>query len=231
MSEKELVRKLQKNLGLFVLVILLIVGMFGFFGPKVGSVFLLFSKYRNDNGPGDIIPPPAPIFSQFPKATNQQEVTLNGITEAGATVKLFVNGPEKETTTADNNGSFTFVDIKIGKGNNIIFAKAIDGNNNSSEKSKILTISYDDKEPEIEVIEPDNGGTVKNLNNRVFVSGTVSEKSEVVVNGRKAVFNPDNTFDVWLGVDEGDLEIKITATDEAGNSAEEKLYITYEKKS
>jgi hypothetical protein len=230
-NEKELMAQLRKNVGLLLVAVAVIVVTLGFFGPKLGSIFLLFSKYRNDSGPGDIIPPPVPIFSQAPKATNKEEITLNGITEPGATVKLFVNGPEKGKTTADNNGSFTFADIKISKGNNIIFAKATDENGNTSERSKILNIAFDDEEPEIQIEEPKNGSTVRNLNKRVFVSGNVNEQAEVTINGRRAVFNPDNTFETWLGVNEGELEIVVQATDEAGNTTTEKIYVTYKEES
>lgn len=230
-KEKELVQQLQKNLGLLFLAVALILVTFGFFGPKLGAVFSIFSKYRNDTGPGDIIPPAVPIFSQVPEATKDEKITLNGVTDPSATVRLFVNGPEAGKTTADNDGKFTFADVEISKNTNIIFAKAEDENGNVSEKSKIINTKFDDEEPEIEITEPTNGETVKNLNERVMVKGTVNEEAEVTINGRRAVINPDNSFELLIGVNERDVEIKVEATDKAGNTSEEKIYIKYEKKS
>jgi len=200
-----------------------------FFGPQVGSFFLLLSKNRNETGPGDTIAPAAPKFSQTPDATNVQKLTINGITEPGATVKLFVNGPEKHKTTADNDGFFTFIDIKLSKGNNIIFAKSFDEVDNESEKSEVLYIQYDDKIPEIEITKPTNGEKITNLNKRILVEGKTNEEANVKINGRVAIVRADNTFELLLGVSEGNVEIKVEATDKAGNKAEEKIYITYVK--
>ena len=95
-QEEQLVEQLYKTLGALIGTILLLVVIFMFFGPKVGYVFSFLSKNRNDPGIGDIIPPPSPIFSQVPEATNKDKITLNGITEAGATVDLLVNGPKRQ---------------------------------------------------------------------------------------------------------------------------------------
>lgn len=230
-KEKELFDRLRKTLTALIATVLILVLALTFFGPQIGSFFLLVSRNRNIADPEDIIPPTAPIFSQVPEATNQKNISLNGITEPGATVRIYVNGPEKERTTADNDGSFTFVDLKLGEGNNVIFAKAIDENGNESDKSKVFTIAFDDEKPEIEITTPQDGDEIKNLNRRVLVRGTLSEKADVTINARQAVVKPDNTFELLLGVDEGDVQIKVTATDKAGNKAETVISIKYEKSS
>lgn len=231
-QEAELIAKLQstlvKILGIFLVGFIVI----QFFGPAFGSAFLLFSKNRNDKGVGDIVPPPIPQFTQPPEATSKDKVTLEGVTEPGATVKLFVNGPEKGSTTADNDGKFTFADIQLLSGNNTIFAKATDSTSNESEKSRTLTIVYDKDKPKIEITEPKDGETVKNLNRRVMVKGKSNEQVEVKINGNVAIVNPDNTFELLLGVDDdGKVDIKIEAVDKAGNKTEQEITITYSKSS
>ncbi|KKU49252.1 MAG: hypothetical protein UX69_C0004G0027, partial [candidate division WWE3 bacterium GW2011_GWA2_46_9] len=42
---------------------------------------------------------------------------------------------------------------------------------------------------------------------------------------------PDLTFEILLGVDEGSVEVKVTATDKAGNKAEKIIHVTYQKES
>lgn len=230
-KEEELLRKLKITLGALFATIAIVVGGLTFFGPKIGSFFLLLSRNRNNEGPGDTIAPTAPLFSQVPQAASKKKINLNGITEPGAKVRLFVNGPEKGETTADNDGAFTFVDVELGEGNNIIFAKAIDENGNESEKSKVFTIAFDDESPEVEITKPQDGEEIKNLNRRVLVQGTLSEEATVKVNGKQAVVKPDNTFELLLGVDEGDVSIKVEATDKAGNKSEAFVNIKYQKDS
>lgn len=231
LSEEELIKKLKKTLFTFVLIIFGLYVALGFFGPKVGAIFLLFSKNRNDSGPGDIVPPSIPIFSQVPEAVKDKKLTLNGGTEPGATVVVYLNGPEKQRTTADNNGNFTFADLELSEGNNIIFAKATDSNNNESGKSREYLVIFDEKKPQIKILEPKDGETIRNLNERVFVKGELNEAAEVKVNGRSALTKSDNTFEILLGVEKGDVKITIEATDKAGNKTTETINVRYEKTS
>ncbi len=230
-QEDMLLRKLYKSLGALLGTVLLLVVIFSFFGPQVGSFFLLISKNRNNSGPADTIAPAAPVFSQVPEAVKDKNLTLNGITEAGATVKLYVNGPEKAQTTADNDGRFTFANVELHEGNNTVFAKAADAIQNESEKSKTFSIAFDDKKPEIDILTPNNGEEISNLDRRVLVQGKLNEEADVKVNGRQAVVKSDHTFELLLGVNEGDVEIKIEATDRAGNTSTESVFIKYTKSS
>lgn len=230
-TEDALRRRLYLTLGgLFATTLLVIIGL-NFFGPQIGSFFLLISKNKDNTGPEDVMPPTAPIFSQTPETTNEKTITLNGITEPGASIYLFVNGPKKGETIADNDGAFTFVDIELGEGNNIIFAKAIDESKNESEKSRVLTIAFDDEKPKIEITTPQDGDEIRNLNRRVLVQGKLNEDGEVKINGRQAVIKPDHSFELLLGVDEGDVQIIVEATDKAGNVAQKIITINYEKSS
>ena len=65
----------------------------------------------------------------------------------------------------------------------------------------------------------------------MWVKGSSDEAlSEVKINGRTAVMKGDNGFELLLGVGEGEVEIKVEATDLAGNTRVESIYITYEKR-
>lgn len=232
MSKKK-EQELQKRLFLTITAIIATIGLvyysIKYFGPRIGSIFGLISVNRNDSGSSDTIAPPPPEFSYIPSAANSPQITLNGISEPGVVVHLFVNGPETDTTTADSEGLFTFPNIPLKEGNNTIFARSTDQNNNESEKSETLAIMLDTKKPEIKIDTPKNGETVRNLNDRVEVTGQLNERSTVHVNDRLAVTKPDNTFEILLGVEEGDVQIKVEAQDEAGNIAEETIYIKYLK--
>lgn len=231
LSEEQLIKKLKKNLFLFFVISTVLIVSVGFFGPKVGSLFFIFSKHRNDKALGDIVPPAVPVFSQVPESSNKSEITFNGVSEPEASITLFVNGPEREKTTADKDGAFTFANIKLDEGQNIIFAKSKDQAGNESDKSRVYYITLDEKKPEIKIAEPSDGSTVKNLNKRVLVKGSLNEAAEVKVNGLNALVKSDNTFEIVLGVESGDVEIKIQAIDAAGNKGEKTIRVKYQKSS
>lgn len=204
---------------------------FLFLGPKIGGLFGYLSKYRNIDYNKDVLAPNAPRFDFIPSATKESTASIKGFAESGANIKLFVNGPEKGSMTADFEGKFAFENIPLIDGRNTIFAKAYDSTGNESSKSQTISVTVDKKDPEIEITVPKVGETVKNLDKRILVKGKVNEKSNVTVNERLAILKPDFSFEILIGVDEGDVEIKVVAIDEAGNKKEEKFKVKYEKSS
>lgn len=228
-SEVELRKRLNTTIIALITTIGLIYISFRYFGPKIGSLFGLFSKHRKETGLEDKVPPSPPIFSYIPKATNKETIIINGISEPGASVSLFANGPKVETTLADAEGLFTFANVRLIEGSNTIYAKAEDQDKNESEKSETAKIIKDTEKPQVKITSPKNGETIKNLNQRILVQGTLSEKANVHINGRLAIVKPDFNFELLLGVSEGSTEIKVEAQDEAGNLGEDKIFIKYEK--
>ncbi|KKU30589.1 MAG: hypothetical protein UX44_C0019G0001, partial [candidate division WWE3 bacterium GW2011_GWA1_46_21] len=106
-----------------------------------------------------------------------------------------------------------------------------DSNNNESPKSETITVISDDDKPEITISSPKDGEAVKNLNRRVTVTGKLNEEATVIINGKVAISRPDLSFEILLGVDEGGVEIKVAATDKAGNKAEKIIHVIYQKES
>jgi hypothetical protein len=230
-TEKQLQQKLVKTLmGIFGLMAALLISV-TFFAPKLGFFFGLFSVHRNDPDTGSTIKPGAPIFSNIPNATNKDGITLNGYALSGTTVVLFVNGPEVARTTAGSDGLFAFSDVKLNQGTNSIAAKVIDQQGVSSENSNMYSLVVDKEKPKIEISSPKDGATIRNLDKRVTVTGKVNEKSTIKVNDKFAILNSDLTFEFLLGVSEGDVEIKVEATDEAGNIETSTVKIKYVKSS
>ncbi|MBW6441709.1 hypothetical protein K0B04_02255 [Patescibacteria group bacterium] len=228
-SERALRNRLKKRVyAIFIIIGLGVVSLF-FFAPQVGSLFGYFSKYRNDPGYVPTPKPMPPVFIDSPEAINQDKITLTGRALPGNTVKIYVNGPEKGTDTAGSDGLFTFSDIKLNLGTNTIFAKAFDDKGQESDSSEFLIINYDNKAPIIEIENIENGDTVKNLNNRIEISGKVNEKATITINEKSAIQKSDLTFYFVLGVKEGDVEIKIEAEDLAGNKTVKELKVKYVK--
>lgn len=226
-TEADLYRKLFTTILSIFIVIGFVFVAFSFFGPSVGSFFGILSTNRNSSGSVDRIAPNSPIFSNIPRATKEKSITINGLAESGTNIKLFVNGPEVASTVADSEGLFTFTDVTLFEGPNTIFAKAIDDTGNESPKSETIRLVVDNDKPEIEILEPKDEAVVRNLNGRVQIKGELNEKATVFINDRKAIVKPDLTFELLLGVSEGEVEIKVVATDEAGNEETEEFKITY----
>ena len=169
MNEEELYKRLFTTISAILLTLILLFVVFRFFGPKLGSLFGLISVHRNDPAERDKITPVPPIFSLIPKATNKKKLTLNGISEPGSSVFLFMNGSKKSSIITSNDGLFTFTDLELTEGKNTIFARATDKNDNESDDSEKAIVVLDTKKPEIKIDSPVNGETVRNLNKRIDV--------------------------------------------------------------
>ncbi len=225
--EEEVKKRLYKTLLATLIVVGTIVIGLTFFAPSIGSFFGLISKINKPREKEDTLAPPPPYFYNTPATTNQAQVSLKGFSEPGSKVMLYVNGPQVGSTAADSTGTFGVENVGLIEGKNTIYAKAEDSYQNQSDKSQTLEIIYDTKKPKITIIEPKDGATVRNLNRRVLVKGTLDERCEVRINEKLAITRPDNSFELLLGVSEGNVEIKIEATDEAGNKSDETIKFKY----
>ena len=227
--EEEVKKRLYRTLlAIFIIMGVIFIAL-RFFATNIGSFFGLISKIGKPKEKGDTSAPPPPYFYSAPTVTNKKELTLKGFSEPGSKVTVFVNGPRAESVNADSSGIFTFNGVTLIEGRNTIFSRAEDAYQNQSDKSQILEITYDTKKPKITITEPKDGSTVRNLNQRITVKGSLDEKCEVKINNKLAVVGANNTFELLLGVVEGDMEIKVEATDEAGNKSNEAIKVKYVK--
>lgn len=229
MSERALRQRLRATLvGISAVIILSILALF-FFAPQVGSFFGFFSIHRNEEGYKPTAKPTPPTFTNAPEAVKDETTSLSGKALPGNTIKLFVNGPERTRTTAAADGTFTFSDIKLILGKNLLFARASDDKGNESERSEFLNINYDKEAPKIEITSPKDGDIVRNLNKRIELVGKLDEKGTITINDNNAIQKPDFSFELWLGVEEGTVKIKVVAIDVAGNKSEKEITVKYMK--
>lgn len=231
LSEDQLNRKLLKTLLAIVGLIILLVSMLTLFAPEVGSFFGLFSKHRGEGYEQAHIKPNPPIFSFIPNSTKEEEISITGYSQPGLTVKLFVNGPERESTTTGADGLFAFNAIKLNAGSNTISGKTYDAYGSESDSSSVYQVIVDKDKPKIKIDSPKNNETIKNLDGRIRVTGSINEKGNIKINKKTAIVKPDLTFEFLLGVSEGNVQIEIEATDEANNSITEKFNVVYQKTS
>lgn len=228
-EEKELVQTLAFSIFGIIVTIVVVFLSATVFAPEMGAFFGYLSLNKGQVDDQLPIKPSAPVFVDTPSATKSLNIDIKGVTQPGFIVEIFVNGPKKGSVVADKNGEFNFAKVTLIEGKNRIYAKAINDEGIESDKSQTLEITVDRKAPEIEIESPKEGETVRNLDGRIQITGKVNEKASIRINDRQAITKSDLTFSILLGVDEGDVEIKIEAIDEAGNKSEETYVVKYSK--
>lgn len=231
MTAEELTKKLSRNILIIASSGIFAVLSFLFFAPVIGHVFAFIFGPRGTTitGPKYTLQPPR--FQTLPDKTNNENINISGYSKAGTTIKLFVNGPEAGNTISGADGVFNFSDIKLNSGKNVLTAKSTDTNGEESEPSMTYTIYLDKDKPKIELTDLKDGDTIRNLDSRITIQGKIDEKATIKINGNSAIQKPDLTFSYILGVKEGEVELKIEVTDDAGNTETKELKVTYQKRS
>ncbi len=225
-SETQLQQRLATTILIMVGIVVFLIVAVVFFGPQIGTLFGFLSSSRYVSTK-DTTPPQPPIIYEFPTKTKESTASVKGYAEPASKIKIFVNGPEVQTTVTDTTGQFNLFDLPLINGKNTIFAKASDEAGNESENSKSIYIEVDTQKPEITIDSPKDKSIIKNLDKRITIKGKLSEKGSLKIDDRLVVIKPDLTFEFLLGVKEGTSEIKLLATDEAGNTKDDKITITY----
>jgi bacillopeptidase F len=175
----------------------------------------------------DIIPPQSPVLSALPEATNNASLLVEGYTETGAGLELLVNDTVSRSDVALENGFFSMQAL-LSQGSNRVYVKATDAAGNSS-ASEVKLVTFDNEPLEITVIHPRDGSEFFGKNSQVIdISGEVS-KSEVqaVVNNSFLTVDKDGKFTHRYQLASGDNEIKVVATDKAGNMDEKTIKVLY----
>jgi len=181
----------------------------------------------------DRIAPPPPTLTGIPEATNSAQLNIKGFAEAGATVKIFLNGEEKDSQLTGSDGQFVFENVGLEQGENEIYAQAKDPAGNESQPSTIYKISIDQKPPKLEVTAPADNTIIteeKDKETIVLVTGKVEEGATVTVNDYQAIVREEGNFEYRLLLTtEGENIIKIVAKDRAGNKTTIEKTVIYKK--
>lgn len=209
-------------------IVLLIV--FIFFGlPAIAKFVGFLSDLRTGTTPIDVndkTPPAPPQITPPPEATKEQKVQIEGKTEAGATVKLFLNDKEDETV-ADKDGKFT-VNFLLRKGENTFAASAKDLAGNESQKSKEYTIIFDNQAPILDISSPSDGTTFYGSKQRqILIEGKTEIGASLTINDRFVSVAEDGTFVFGTSLADGNNTFNIKAEDKAGNKTEKSLSVTF----
>lgn len=230
LSRKEEKRDLKRAYFFTFLTIICIIAIIVWGIPSLIKMAIFFGDIRSSSQPVEIkdnLPPQTPIFNSLPEATNSAEIEISGISEAGASVKIFMTGNENKEVIADKDGKFSLNDLKLTLGNNEIYAIATDKDGNQSKSSDKITVWYDNEPPNLEISQPIDKTVITSENGKIDIIGKTDPEANVSVNSHSVILDKDGNLKYSLNLSTGDNNIKIVATDNAGNQTVKDLTVTY----
>ena len=227
--KKRLEKKTQKNLFLGIIGIAAILFILIRFGiPSLANFTLFLSGARENNksivnNDASYIPPPI-LDSQF-TATKSSELIINGRTPKKSKIHVFVNNEEQDVLDSQKNGTFS-LKVNLSEGSNTIKAKS-EAAKKQSNFSNILSVVYIKSEPTLTISSPADGDSFSKDQNKVNVSGKTDPEVTVTINNLWAIIDDNNNFSYELPLKDGDNQIDIIATDQAGNKTEKIIKVKY----
>lgn len=228
---KEEARTTRNILLYFVLIAVLIGGLFFAGVPilvKIASFFSDINSSSSPTGELDTTPPVTPRFNLPPDAVNVSPITINGFTEGGAKIIIYLNDSEYKQVVAGEDGSFSADKISLNEGVNTLYVMAVDSAGNKSAPSAKIQITYDKVAPTIEISEPNNNSTFNGSSKKkLTIKGVTDPLAQLKINGTSEFLTPEGNFTSIYNLNEGENIIKIEAIDPAGNKTEKELKITF----
>lgn len=222
-------KKNTKKAILFIVLTIASLALLYFLGiPALGKLAAFVSSMKGNNkiNSTDTTPPPPPKFRTFPSFSNNPNITLNGNTEAGTTVKLTLNGAESEVLS-DNGGLFTF-NITLDSGVNTFAAIAVDQAGNLSQKTDDYQITFDKEPPELEIKSPNDGTSYYGSSQRqITITGTTETEANITINDRIISVDDEGIFQYTTTLNEGGNNFNIKSTDQAGNTTEKSITLSF----
>jgi len=170
----------------------------------------------------------APTLDNIPNATSSAQIDISGTSShEDGRIFLYVNGKETDSSSMGSNQKFTFRNVSLRNGENIIKAYySID--DKKSEFSQEYAVIRSSEKPELELSSPSDGSTFKKADKKINVSGKTDPNSAVTVNGFRAVVNSEGEFSYFLELNVGDNKIIIESTNEAGIKESKEITVKYE---
>lgn len=223
-AEKESKRNIA--LSIFGIVVLLFI-LFKFGIPALVSFSLFLSGSKqtavSPQNSTEVITPPQ--LNPLPSATNSANFQLFGKSQSQAVISLYLNNNLLDKTQADNNGNFSFKSSYIQGDNKIYVIAKI--NNQTSNPSDTLNVLFKNTSPSLSVNSPSDGQQFSKDQNSINVSGTTDTGVNITVNGHWAIVDQNNNFSYLLNLKSGNNDIKVEATDLAGNKTNKEIKVNY----
>lgn len=197
--------------------------------PALIRMAIFLGNLRSSSLPvetGDIVPPAPPRLAPLPEATNSARITVQGFSEPGSVIEIFLDGSTAKETVTEEDGSFRS-DLGLSSGRNEISVIAKDEVGNTSQRSARLIVFYDNEPPELELDPSVEGTEYSDQKKEAIIKGKTEEGVRVTINDRMVIVDSQGNFEYPLLLSEGENPILIRATDKAGNQTEKEITLTY----
>jgi len=230
--QSRLSRKLEKKSKKIILSATLGILIVLFLVFKFAIPFLTFlaggstsSSSTNTTSNQIYVAPPA--INPMNSATNSAQVIITGIASSHQNVEIYVNDQKTDVKDTKDDGTFSFANIALNQGSNTIKVRAKQ-NNKYSDFSDVLTITYKNQPVTLSIDNPHDGDSFSKDQNNVIVSGkTDPDIKGVTVNDFWAIVDDKGNYSYNLHLNNGDNQLKVVATDTAGNKTEKDMKVTY----
>jgi hypothetical protein len=174
----------------------------------------------------DTTPPAPPNFNTYPEYTKDLSVEISGTAESGSSVIITFNSKESEVIVNKEGGFSKTFDLQ--RGINIFSAIAKDSSGNESQKTENNQIVFDNTPPELEIIKPNSGSQYYGSTERqLVIEGTTEEDAEMTINDRFVSVSDEGNYTFATTLEEGENTFTIKASDQAGNTTEKTLTVTF----
>lgn len=221
-DKKNLWLKLAIGVGLIILTFYLGLKFFIFVLSSASKYFV--ADTETTISPQAEIKPEILINSvDLASATNSAKIKAVLRAENADAAEVYLNDEKVDELKLSDITTAEFIIYGLTEGENSVYFVLKSGK--EEKKSKIYSIVYDSKQPEIELEDLPNS-TVLDF---VVIKGKLSEKSDLFINSQPIVVLPDLSFEHRYFLTEGENKIIIRAVDSAGNSATAEVSILKEQ--
>jgi Glucodextranase, domain B len=167
-----------------------------------------------------------PTLNPVVDATSSAQITVSGFGIKNQTINLYLNDQQIDQTTVGNDNTFKFSSVNLQQGQNTITVKAVNSSGKQSGSSNTDTISYLKNPPLLTISSPQDGqGFDKGSTTTVSIQGTTDPGAKVTVNGFWAIVDDQGNYNYLYTLQDGDNDIKVIATDAAGNQTTKEIHI------
>jgi len=225
-------KNVKKMIIFYLVILIIIIYLFLTVGFKIlinSSIFIsnFFPKkqttklLKNENLYGSI------NIDDIPVATNSARFIVSGSIVNYNILNFFIN-EEKVRQEKIMSGDFFSQEIgDLEKGKNEIYIEALSDDGQSSKKTNVYTVIFDDEKPTLEISSPQDKTTVNNQ--EIILKGKTDNEIYIKINEIPVVVDATGNFSTPIRLKDGDNNIVVIAEDVAGNRETKNLIVTYKK--
>lgn len=224
-------QKTKKQIIFFGIAIIILIFVALNFGPYLlnGASGLTagFRKQTTDSANTNTNNLEAPFINSIPAATDSAQIVISGSSSySDAQIELYVNGTLYDTAPLTDDQKFSFDNVKLTDGSNMIKLRVKKGDA-VSDFTKNYNVVYGVGAPKLEVSSPSDNQEFKRGDQTITVQGTTDPDNTITVNDSQAIVDGAGNYSYYLNLAEGDNSIHIVATNTAGKTTDKTLKVSY----